>query len=281
MSNSREIIQQVNGVQTTDGAGVQLKRILGSPELNYLDPFLLFDEFRNDASDAYSGGFPNHPHRGFETVTYMKQGRMRHRDSVGNEGLLTAGSVQWMTAGRGIIHSEMPEQEDGLMWGYQLWVNLPKEKKMTEPRYQDIPPENIPLYEKDGLQVRVIAGQYKDVSAAAETNIEIHYLDVHLRKDSVFEHDLPKSFQGFIYVYEGEATVGETNVSPNTLGVLDDGSRISVTPANGGSDFLLIAGEPLNEPIARGGPFVMNTRGEVLKAFEDYENGILDKPLTR
>lgn len=277
MKKWREISQLVTGVQTTDGDGVQLKRILGSPELNYLDPFLLFDEFRNDTSDAYSGGFPNHPHRGFETVTYMKQGRMRHRDSVGNEGLLTPGSVQWMTAGRGIIHSEMPEQEDGLMWGYQLWVNLPKKLKMTAPRYQDIPPENIPLYEKDGLQVRVIAGKFADVSAAAETNIEIHYLDVHLVEKSVFEHDLPKTFRGFIYVYEGDAVVGETVVSQNTLGVLSDGDKIQISASTGETSFLLIAGEPLNEPIARGGPFVMNTRGEVLKAFEDYDNGVLDK----
>lgn len=277
MTGFRNVSQLVIGLQTTDGAGVQLKRILGSPELNYLDPFLLFDEFRNDSSDAYIGGFPNHPHRGFETVTYMKQGRMRHRDSVGNEGLLTPGSVQWMTAGRGIIHSEMPEQEDGLMWGYQLWVNLPKKLKMTKPRYQDIPQENIPLYEKDGLRVRVIAGKYGDVSAVAETNIEIHYLDVDLRKDSVFEHNLPKSFQGFIYVYEGDAVIGETLVKRNTLGVLSEGEKIQISASAGESSFLLIAGEPLNEPIERGGPFVMNTKGEVIQAFADYQNGVLDK----
>lgn len=269
----------MNGIRTTDGAGVQLKRILGSPELNYLDPFLLFDEFRNDNPDAYIGGFPHHPHRGFETVTYMKQGRMRHRDSSGNEGLLTTGSVQWMTAGRGIIHSEMPEQENGLMWGYQLWVNLPKKLKMTEPRYQDIPSENIPVYEKDDLQVRVISGNFSDVSAIAETNIEIHYLDVNLGNKSMFEHNLPKSFQSFIYVYEGEAVVGDTVVKRNTLGVLSAGEKIQVSSRVVETSFLLIAGKQLNEPIARGGPFVMNTKEEILKAFEDYKNGILDKPV--
>lgn len=277
MKKLRGISKRVTGIETTDGAGVKLKRILGSPELNYLDPFLLFDEFRNEASEAYSGGFPNHPHRGFETVTYMKQGRMRHRDSVGNEGLLTAGSVQWMTAGRGIIHSEMPEQEDGIMWGYQLWVNLPKTKKMTEPRYQDIPSEKIPVYECEGFSVRVIAGKFEEVSAAAETHIPIHYLDVHLKNGCTFNHALPASFSGFIYGYEGKSIVGNSKIPENTLAVLDDGNGVSVSGEKSDVKFLLIAGEPLNEPIARGGPFVMNTRGEVLQAFEDYQNGVLDK----
>ena len=277
MNKLRGISQTITGIETTDGAGVKLKRILGSPDLNYLDPFLLFDEFRNDASDAYSGGFPDHPHRGFETVTYMKQGRMRHRDSVVNEGLLTAGSVQWMTAGRGIIHSEMPEQEDGLMWGYQLWVNLPKKLKMTEPRYQDIPPEDIPVNVDDGFSVRVIAGKFEKISASAETHIPIHYLDVELKNEHGFNHTLPETFSGFIYIYEGDAAVGTSIIPKNTFAVLDNGNEVSVSAENGDVQFLLIAGEPLNEPIARGGPFVMNTKGEVLRAFEDYQNGVLDK----
>ncbi|MDP6789774.1 MAG: pirin family protein [Candidatus Marinimicrobia bacterium] len=277
MNKLRGISQTITGIETTDGAGVKLKRILGSPDLNYLDPFLLFDEFRNDASDDYNGGFPDHPHRGFETVTYMKQGRMRHRDSVGNEGLLTAGSVQWMTAGRGIIHSEMPEQEDGLMWGYQLWVNLPKKLKMTEPRYQDIPPEDIPVHVDDGFSVRVIAGKFEKISASAETHIPIHYLDVELKNEHGFNHTLPETFSGFIYVYEGDAAVGTSIIPKNTFAVLDNGNEVSVSAENGDVQFLLIAGEPLNEPIARGGPFVMNTKGEVLRAFEDYQNGVLDK----
>ena len=185
---SRVVEQIVAGIKTTDGAGVNLRRIIGSPELNLLDPFLLLDEFKSDDKDDYIAGFPSHPHRGFETVTYLMHGAFRHRDSKGNEGHLRSGSVQWMTAGRGIIHSEMPEQEDGQVWGYQLWVNLPQKYKMTEPRYQDIPAEKIPVVEENGRMVKIIAGEYDGVEGPAESFFPISYFDVTLEANSSFRH---------------------------------------------------------------------------------------------
>ena len=279
--STRPITSVIEGIQTSDGAGVKLKRIIGSPELETLDPFLLLDEFKNDDPKAYSSGFPPHPHRGFETVTYMLHGNFRHKDSVGHEGLLTDGSVQWMTAGRGVIHSEMPEQTEGLVWGFQLWINLPKKLKMVEPAYQDIPSDAIPEIVRDGTTVRVIAGKLEKEEGPAQTKIGTLYLDIHLQGESDFVASIPKGWNGFLYVYEGSVKSGDgITVGTGHLAVLGTEGEVRFTNSSGDTRTLLVAGEPINEPIARGGPFVMNTRGEVLQAFEDYQNGVFDKAVS-
>ena len=277
----RPITSVIEGIQTSDGAGVKLKRVIGSPDLDILDPFLLLDEFKNDDPEGYIGGFPSHPHRGFETVTYMLHGNFRHKDSVGHEGLLTDGSVQWMTAGRGVIHSEMPEQTEGLVWGFQLWINLPKKLKMVEPAYQDIPSDAIPEVVQDGALVKVIAGKLEEKEGLAQTKIGTLYLDIHLQGESDFVASIPEGWNGFLYVYEGslESADGIT-IETGHLAVLGTEGEVRLTGGSGGTRTLLVAGEPINEPIARGGPFVMNTRGEVLQAFEDYQNGVFDKAVS-
>ena len=276
----REITQIIRGMDTSDGAGVKLKRILGSPELNQLDPFLLLDEFKNDNPDDYAAGFPDHPHRGFETVTYMMAGAFTHRDSKGHEGHLTAGSVQWMTAGKGIIHSEMPEQTNGLAWGYQLWLNLPAKYKMTEPKYQDLPSEKLPVVEKDGKTIKVLAGEYEGVKSPGRSFIPFTYLDVKLTPGTLFIQSAPSDQNAFIYVIEGESKTGpEDGVSPvkaGHLGVFGKGDKVRVQN-DGKKDlhFLFASAQKLNEPVVRGGPFVMNTMGELKKAFYDYQTGQL------
>lgn len=266
---------------TNDGAGVSLTRIIGQPALSDLDPFLLLDEFRSDEASDYIGGFPEHPHRGFETVTYMLAGRMRHGDNQGNTGLLRPGSVQWMTAGRGILHSEMPEQEDGLMWGFQLWVNLPAKDKMTEPRYQDVPPDAIKdVVRPDGVRVKVIAGDVGGVAgvvSAAAT--EPTYLDIMLPKGTELEQPLPSGHTAFVYVFEGAATIGDApaggRVERGQLAVLSKGETVIMSNhGTAESRLLLVAGRPLNEPIARHGPFVMNTDGEIRQAIDDFRAGL-------
>ncbi|MFQ6616814.1 MAG: pirin family protein [Fidelibacterota bacterium] len=276
----RTVSRVVPGRPTTEGAGVNLTRVLGMPELGYLDPFLLLDEFKSDNPDDYIAGFPSHPHRGFETVTYLLNGRFRHRDSRGNEGLLTPGSVQWMTAGRGIIHSEMPEIEEGLLWGFQLWVNLPREKKLSEPRYQDIPGDEIPEVTDDGLRVRVISGEYAGETGPAQTHIPIQYLDAHLQGSAGFTQKLSSDMTCFCYVYEGEAAFGASpdshTAKAGDLVILEQGDTVQVS-APGEGAFLFLAATPLKEPVVRAGPFVMNTEGELRQAFLDYQNGILDR----
>ncbi|MEE2877323.1 MAG: pirin family protein [Candidatus Neomarinimicrobiota bacterium] len=278
MRGVRTVEKTIEGVETSDGAGVNLKRIIGSPELDYLDPFLLLDEFGSDNPDDYIAGFPPHPHRGFETVTYMLQGRFRHKDSAGNEGQLTSGSIQWMTAGRGVIHSEMPEQVEGMVRGFQLWVNLPKKLKMTEPAYQDIPSEKIPQVNQDGVTVRVITGNHSGVSGPASAKTGMLYLDVHLEESAVFEQTIVDDWNSFLYIYGGSLLVADQiEITRGHLAVLATEGDIRLTGGPTGGRSLLVAGEPLNEPIARGGPFVMNTRGEVLQALEDYQTGKFDK----
>lgn len=281
LSADRRVARVVKGIATSDGAGVALTRIIGQPALPDLDPFLLLDEFRSDDAADYVAGFPEHPHRGFETVTYMLAGRMRHRDNQGNSGLLTARSVQWMTAGSGIVHSEMPEQEEGLMWGFQLWVNLPAKNKMTAPRYQDIAPERIPeVAAPAGARVRVLAGDFNGVTgpvAAGET--EPTYLDVDLASpDATFETTVPQSHNAFAYVYDGSATIGSAQdgrvVERGELAVLSAGERIAArTTGRGSGRFILVAGRPLGEPVARYGPIVMNTQAELRSAFDDLRTG--------
>jgi redox-sensitive bicupin YhaK (pirin superfamily) len=278
--SQRQLIAIVPGTPASDGAGVKLLRVIGTQQLDHIDPFLLLDEFRNDDPKAYVAGFPDHPHRGFETVTYMMQGRMRHRDSVGNSGLLTDGALQWMTAGRGIIHSEMPEQTDGLIWGYQLWVNLPAKEKMVPPRYQDIPPENIPAAEAEGIRVKVLAGSWNGVKGAAETRWPIEYLDVNLEPGVTFEKTVPEEHNLLAFVYDGalkaSSEEGEHEIPKHHLGVFTRvGETLSVTAGEAGAGLLLLSGKPIGEPVARMGPFVMNSREELVQAVQDYQNGVL------
>ncbi len=282
LSGTREARQLVRGQPTSDGDGVKLTRVIGGRSLADLDPFLLLDEFGSESSADYIGGFPSHPHRGFETVTYMLEGRMRHRDNQGNEGLLVPGSVQWMTAGRGIVHSEMPEQEEGRMRGFQLWVNLPAKDKMTAPRYQDIAPERIPQVKgADGSQVRVIAGDYADASGHVTRGpvqgiaIEPLYLDVTLPRGTRFEQALAASHAAFIYVFEGQARIGgrATDAVRGDLAVLGEGDRVVVAAEVADARFMLVAGRPLNEPVVKYGPFVMNTRAQIVQAVDDYSAG--------
>jgi redox-sensitive bicupin YhaK (pirin superfamily) len=275
---SRNVTRRVRGIPTSDGAGVKLTRVIGQPKLDSLDPFLLLDEFGSEAATDYIAGFPDHPHRGFETVTYMLDGRMRHRDNHGNSGLLESGSVQWMTAGRGIVHSEMPEQEHGLMRGFQLWVTLAAKDKMIEPRYQDIAPDKIPSVEPaPGVKVRVVAGELFGVTGPVSgIAIEPVYLDIALEPGVGLSVPLPAGHSAFGYVFEGEAVrIGEDTLGARELGVLSPGDRVelSVPDDAPAARVLLVAGRPLNEQVARYGPFVMNTPEQIVQAMQDYQAG--------
>lgn len=270
--NQRQINQIVEGVKTTDGAGVNLTRIIGSPELNMLDPFLLLDEFGSDNPDDYIAGFPSHPHRGFETITYMLNGKWQHKDSAGNEGKLGEGSVQWMTAGRGIVHSEMPIQTDGLARGFQLWLNLPKEKKMIEPTYQDIESEQIPIVKEKAGTVKVISGNFHGTVGPGQSHTPVLILDIQLLENSELTIPLTDGWNVFSFIYEGDVFAGQ-KLSKGQLAVYEKDGDVDFKTKDNKAGIFFVAGEPLNEPVARGGPFVMNTRGEILKAFEDYQNG--------
>ena len=276
---SREVENLVNGMEVSDGAGVRLLRVLTHNLQRRLDPFLMLDEFRSDNPDDYIAGFPDHPHRGFETVTYMLDGRMRHRDSTGQEGLLGPGGVQWMTAGRGLVHSEIPEQQDGLMHGFQLWVNLPAKNKMIAPWYRDIPTAEIPEQQTgNGSLLRLIAGCVDSQPAAIQRlDTEPLYLDVHLAGGQEEFLAIPASHNAFLYVYQGELEAGEHEqpVKQRQMAILSNdaaagGIRVRSAAA---ARFLLVAGKPLNEPIAQWGPFVMNTRAELEAAADDFRNG--------
>lgn len=278
------IARKVRGLPTSDGAGVRLRRVIGTQQLPDLDPFLMLDEFGTDRAEDYIAGFPDHPHRGFETVTYMLDGRMRHRDNHGNEGLLVPGAVQWMTAGRGLVHSEMPEQQEGRMRGFQLWVNLPAALKMGEPHYQEFAPERMPVVNPaDGVVVKVIAGDVADASGAEVRGPIIQpatdplYLDIELAPDTSWTLMLPAGHNAFVYVYEGAISVGADDdarlLETQELGVLGGGEQLSLRSTAGGARLILVAGRPLREPVARHGPFVMNTREELMQAFVDYQEG--------
>jgi len=272
----RHIIQTTKGVPATDGAGVKLTRIIASPELDMVDPLLLLDRFESENPDDYIAGFPRHPHRGFETVTYMLAGRMRHKDNVGNEGVVEPGGIQWMTAGKGIMHSEMPEQDDGLMKGFQLWINLPATHKMSEPSYQEFSADAIPLEvtEKDGL-IRVITGTTDNGTTGPVINklTDPLYLDVTLKAEETFSQSVPESHNAVINMIEGGVKIDGTALGSEILGVFGPGSRVNIKATSDGARFLLIAGKRLEEPVARGGPFVMNTRAEILDAFADLRAG--------
>jgi len=272
-----ELIFKAQGMPASDGDGVRMTRIIGTPQLNVLDPFLLLDFFESDRPEDYIGGFPDHPHRGFETVTYLLAGRMRHKDNAGNEGVIEPGGVQWMTAGRGIVHSEMPEQEDGLLRGFQLWVNLPASAKMTAPAYQEFPPSLTPhIRREDGTEVRVIAGTTEEGVDGPVKNTYVHptYLDVTLPAGRSFSQSVAAAATTFVFVIEGALALGakQRRLEARSLGVLSPGDRVSAGAGSEGARFLLVSAQALNEPIARGGPFVMNTREEVQQAFDDYRN---------
>ena len=281
---TRGVTRLVRGMPTSDGAGVKLTRVIGQPQLQDLDPFLMLDEFGTENPGDYIGGFPSHPHRGFETVTYMLDGRMRHKDNHGHEGVLVPGSVQWMTAGRGIVHSEMPEQQEGRMRGFQLWINLPARDKMTEPKYQEFGPEKIPVANPGkGVSVKVIAGRVGDtVGPIAQAATDPTYLDVALEAGAAFTHSVPFDHAAFLYVYEGSVRVGAgdsaATIGAHQLAVLGNGVDIRIegreAPAGAHvSRAIIVAGRPLGEPVAKYGPFVMNTRDEVIRAVEDYQTG--------
>lgn len=279
VTRSRTIERTVAGVATSDGAGVKLTRVLTQNLQHRLDPFLLLDNFHSDDPGDYIAGFPDHPHRGFETVTYMIAGRMRHRDNAGHQGLLQNGGVQWMTAGRGIIHSEMPEQENGVMEGFQLWLNLPARRKMIPAWYRDIPSAEIPEYvTAEGVTVRVIAGTSNGISGAmVREDTEPLYLDIDLPANSQFSTAIPVTHNAFVYVYRGAVTIDGTSLGENRMGILAnspqaDGVTIgSTAPAKA----ILVAGKPLGEPIVQHGPFVMNTKEEIYQAIKDLQEGRL------
>jgi redox-sensitive bicupin YhaK (pirin superfamily) len=280
----RTLTQAIRSIATSDGAGVKLRRSIGSARSIRLDPFLMLDEFGTDKPEDYIAGFPPHPHRGFETVTYMLDGHMRHEDHMGNVGELTAGGVQWMTAAHGVIHSEMPQQKEGRMRGFQLWINLPAAEKMKPAGYRDIPAADIPLAKIEGGQVKVIAGtllaQSGEVAGPIQglTTAPVFY-DVHLAAGKTFECALPEGHNAFVYSYEGDVNVGAgaaaRTLSAQSAGVLSDGDRLSVTAYGEAVRFIVLAGKPLNEPIVQYGPFVMNTREEIDQAIRDYQNGTL------
>jgi len=280
---NRTIQQVIDSVATSDGAGVKLRRSVGASQFLRHDPFLMLDEFYSDNPDDYLAGFPSHPHRGFETVTYMLDGHMRHEDSVGNRGDLGPGDVQWMSAARGIIHSEMPQQTEGRMRGFQLWINLPAKEKLNDPGYRDIPAADIPTVALDnGGKARVIAGTLVQPGGSTKGPVQAvttdpMYLDVHLPAGTVFESPVTPGYNAFLYLYEGDATVGDDGqaLKHRTAGLLSDGDTVRVKAGASEARFLLLAGKPLNEPIVQYGPFVMNTREEIEQAVHDYQSGKL------
>jgi redox-sensitive bicupin YhaK (pirin superfamily) len=279
LQQSRNLERTVEGIATTDGAGVTLTRVLSGKLQQRLDPFLMLDAFGSDDPDDYIAGFPDHPHRGFETVTYMLSGRMRHRDSAGHEGLLQNGGVQWMTAGRGVIHSEIPEQEDGVMEGFQLWLNLPSHKKMCEPWYKDFASEQIPEYKTSGgVAVRVIAGESDGIAGAIRRDFtEPLYLDIHMPAGSQITPAIPASHNAFVYVYRGAVAVNGTRLESKRMGILSntpDATGIALS-ATDECRLLLLAGKPLKEPVVQYGPFVMNTQQQIHEALNDFRTGQL------
>lgn len=272
MSNVKQI---VDAVAASEGAGVKINRVIGTPALRRLDPFLMLDFFGSDNPGEYLAGFPSHPHRGFITITYMLDGRMRHADSMGNEGVLEPGDVQWMKAASGVIHSEMPEQRDGLMRGFQLWLNLPASEKMADPAYRDIDAASIPLIDRPGAQVLLIAGQHEGVTGPiVDPHTSLFYAHVILAPGASFAPTAKLGRSAFAFVYEGDVRLGASPVATRQLAVLATRTP-SFEAGEQGASMILVAGEPIGEPVAQYGPFVMNTEAEIRTAFADFENGRL------
>lgn len=276
MKKIRTVKAQVSSVALQEGAGVKVYRSIGTSALKNLDPFLLLDFFCSDNPDDYIGGFPDHPHRGFITLTYMLDGHMEHQDNMGNKGDLQAGSVQWMKAGKGVIHSEMPQQVQGLMRGFQLWLNLPAHEKMTAPEYQEFDAKEIPQIKVESSVIKLISGFHKDASGPViDKNTALSYRDIHLQPEAGFEVDVDETATVFLYVFEGTIKMLETLVLSHTLIVLGEGNTVALNAAEQGARLILVSGSPIHEPIVQQGPFVMNTQEEIMQAFSDYQAGRL------
>ena len=276
---SRTLQRIIKSIPASDGAGVKLRRSLGQSDAARLDPFLMLDEFSSDNPDDYVAGFPDHPHRGFETATYILDGHMLHQDHLGNRGDLKSGGVQWMTAGRGIIHSEMPQQDRGRMRGFQLWINLPAREKMKPAGYRDLQAADIPEAKLAGGLVRIIAGSYGSTQGpVGGGSTDPVYFDVHLEAGAAFSHAVKDGYNAFVYPYEGDLFIADRKVELHTAGVLSQNGELQVRAGSDGVRFLLLAGRPLNEPIVQYGPFVMNTRKEIEQAIRDYQDGSLAAP---
>ena len=273
---NRQVTKVVSGQNTSDGGGVKLKRIIGQGSLPRLDPFLMLDEFGSDQPEDYLAGFPEHPHRGFQTVTYMLTGKMQHTDSRGNVGMIESGGLQWMNAGKGIIHAEMPQQTQGLMRGFQLWLNLPASHKMSDPSYQDIPQANIPvLHVNPGLQVKVLAGTYGDISGPVNTQaVKPLFVDILFHSGQTTTVQLDQGSTAFVYCYQGSVHIGECQLERGQLGVLSDGEQVELV-GQPDSCCILVSAQPINEPVVQYGPFVMNTQQEIDQALQDYRSGRL------
>ncbi|WP_022700097.1 pirin family protein [Oceanicaulis alexandrii] len=271
----RPIVKITQGMPTSDGAGVKLTRLLGTPDLRVLDPFLMLDKFHSDNPGDYLAGFPPHPHRGFETVTYMVEGRMRHQDNKGHEGVIEPGGVQWMTAARGIVHSEMPEQEDGLMSGFQLWVNLPKAEKMKDPGYQEYDEAQVPSDTREGVVAKIVTGQTSTGVKGPVTDVTVDplYAELRMEPGAVFEEPIPDAKTAFLAVHTGDVEAGGMKLKEAQLGVFGRGDAIRIKAGPKGARLMLAAGKPIGEPIVWGGPFVMTTEGEVRQAMLDYQQG--------
>ena len=288
ITQTRSLQEVIPSIVTSDGAGVRLRRSLGQRSGARLDPFLMLDEFSSENPDDYIAGFPSHPHRGFETVTYMLDGHMRHEDHLGHSGDLKSGAVQWMTAGRGIIHSEIPQQEEGRLRGFQLWINLPAREKMKNASYRDIQPYEIPTLElPDGARIKVIAGALTvdgHTTTGPVHGLSTHplFLDVALPAGSIFSHPVDEDLNAFVYPFEGAVDVGPRGathrIDTHAAGILTAGDQVTITAVEQGARFILLAGRPLHEPVVQYGPFVMNTREEIEQAIRDYQNGELTQP---
>jgi redox-sensitive bicupin YhaK (pirin superfamily) len=279
---TRHITRLLRSEPVSEGAGVTVRRTIGMPQLRHLDPFLMLDHFSSDDPDDYIAGFPDHPHRGFNTFTYMLDGHMLHQDSMGNRGDLQAGGAQWMKAASGVIHSEMPQQRDGLMRGFQLWVNLPASEKMSEPGYQEFAAAAFPVHEAGGERVRVLVGEYAGLRGPiVDPHTEVSYLDVTLATQAVFERAVDAAHHAFIYVFEGGLQVGNNRVGEHELVVLSEGDALALQAGAAGARFILVTGRPIGEPIAQYGPFVMNSEAELREAFADYQAGRLVREKAR
>ena len=275
-----EVKKIVKALNASDGAGVKLKRSIGTPEADYIDPFLMLDEFGSENKEDYVAGFPPHPHRGIETVTYMLHGKFEHEDSTGSKGKMEPGDVQWMKTGRGIIHSEMPAMSDGKLLGFQLWINMPAKFKKNKPEYLYIKGNDLGVHKDNEKKVKVIAGKYKEAEGPQKNhNVEPIYFHIVLNEGKEFKFDVPIYHNSFIYLLKGELKIGKkehVKTDDSNLILLERGNKLKVK-ANKKTEFLFIAGKPIGEPIARGGPFVMNTKAEILQAIQDYNNGTFAK----
>ncbi len=275
-----EVKKVIKALNASDGAGVKLKRSIGTPEADYIDPFLMLDEFGSENKDDYIAGFPPHPHRGIETVTYMLNGEFEHQDSTGAKGTMASGDVQWMKTGRGIIHSEMPTMSGGKLLGFQLWINMPAKLKKNKPEYLYIKSEELGVYKDSEKLIKVIAGKYKNIEGPEKNhNVEPIYFHIILKEDTEFKYDVPRGHNSFVYILKGELKIGEKDHAKtydSNLVLLEKGDKL-IVKAIKRTEFLFIAGKPIGEPIARGGPFVMNTKAEILEAIQDYNNGTFAK----